>query len=159
MNVSVWPRKFAERLMKAKRKEMDDRDLAEYHPSHQSLDLVKEDDYKALQKSAQPPEVGGKSVGRINNHNGKNYTKVTTGQIKAKNSDFILDLDDFEEFLKNKGHSNRTAENLMRILFTSLTNESFGQSKYTVDTKKTMINNLESYYVHEVILGKAVMKD
>ncbi len=43
--------------------------------------------------------------GRINSHKGKNYTKVTTGKFQSKCSDFILNPEDFNAYLDEKGYT------------------------------------------------------
>jgi len=48
---------------------------------------------------------------------------------------------------------------MMRILFTSVTDETFGSSNLNTEAKKDRIKKLESYYLAEVILGKAVLTD
>jgi len=67
---------------------MDDRDIAAYHPSFLKLEM-KESEYKTLRPSEKPPED---VESRINMRKGKLFTRVTSGKIKAKKADFVLDL-------------------------------------------------------------------
>ena len=94
--MNIWPHNFADNMMKRNRAEMNDKELSEYYPSFMRLDTS----FNDLQ-GKQPTKPADDAIGRINKKlKSANYRNITTGQMRAKLSDFIPSVADFEAYLK-----------------------------------------------------------